>query len=165
MDNDQFSNLDSFLNQIGNVLLYLSDEYQDKAKGDGRKLHNLLSSKVLEAVFLKRTCFTKKPETLPVLLKIVGKPSHATNIVEAERPIAFGCLECILHALRLNHETENFGRYEFSLESLNSFMRLDSAASDAVNLLPKPDHPSQFGSLYGILNRCKTKMGSRLLER
>eukprot|EP01035_Chromulina_nebulosa_P027980 gene27980-36867_t len=44
-------------------------------------------------------------------------------------------------------------------------MRLNSSAADAINLLPKPDHPSQFGSLYGILNRCKTKMGSRLLER
>jgi DNA mismatch repair ATPase MutS len=44
-------------------------------------------------------------------------------------------------------------------------MRIDSAAAEAVNLLPKSDHPSQFGSIYGVLNRCKTKMGSRLLER
>jgi len=30
-------------------------------------------------------------------------------------------------------------------------MKVDSAAAEAVNLLPKSDHPSKFGSLYGVL--------------
>lgn len=165
VDNDQFSNLDSLLNQVGNVLVYLSDEFQDFTKGDGRKLHNLFESKSLEVIFLKKSCFSKKPETQGLLLKLVGNATHATNIVETERPVAFGCLECLMHALRLREDTDNFGRFSFHLDSLNNCMRLDTAAADAVNLLPKADHPSQFGSLFGILNRCKTKMGSRLLDR
>ena len=48
---------------------------------------------------------------------------------------------------------------------MEKYLRLDSAAIDAINLLPRADHPSEFGSIYGVLNRCKTKMGSRLLER
>ncbi len=43
-------------------------------------------------------------------------------------------------------------------------MRLDFAAANAINLFPKPDDPSPYASLFGILNRCKTKMGQRMLE-
>ena len=54
---------------------------------------------------------------------------------------------------------------ELKLGYLDTFMRLDSAAAEAVNLLPKAEHPSQYGSLFGVLNRCRTSMGSRLLDR
>jgi DNA mismatch repair protein MSH2 len=67
--------------------------------------------------------------------------------------------------LSLLDEEESLGGYSLSFGSLDSFMRLDSAAAEAVNLLPRPDHPSSYGSLFGILNRCKSKMGSRMLER
>ena len=67
--------------------------------------------------------------------------------------------------LKLNDASEEDGVYSLRLGSLNHFMRLDSAAVEAVNLLPRPDHPSPLGSIYGVLNRCKTKMGQRLLDR
>jgi DNA mismatch repair protein MSH2 len=88
-------------------------------------------------------------------------------VAETERPIGFGCIECLISVLSLSSSSgENrAGTYTVELASLESFMRLDSAAAEAVNLLPKADHPSQFGSLYGVLNRCKTKMGSRVLDR
>jgi len=57
------------------------------------------------------------------------------------------------------------GVVELKLGYLDAFMRLDSAAAEAVNLLLKADHPSQYGSLFGVLNRCRTSMGSRLLDR
>ena len=67
--------------------------------------------------------------------------------------------------LKLNDDDADFGTYSLRLGSLDTFMRLDSAAVEAVNLLPRADHPSPLGSIYGVLNRCKTKMGQRLLER
>jgi DNA mismatch repair protein MSH2 len=165
IDNDQYSNLDTLLNQVGNVVLYVSDEFQDTTRGDGRKLHNLFSSRSLDETFIKKSCFIVKPETSHLLSKLVGENTHSVNIAETERPLAFGCLECLMRALRLKEEVEFHGGFDFRLGSLSSYMRLDSAASNAVNLFSKPDDPSQFGSIYGILNRCKTKMGSRLLER
>lgn len=57
------------------------------------------------------------------------------------------------------------GTYSLSFGSLRAFMRLDSAAAAAINLFPRPDDPSPHGSLFGVLNRCRTKMGTRLLER
>jgi DNA mismatch repair protein MSH2 len=165
IDNEQYYNLDTLLNQVGNVVLYVSDEFQDVTKGEGRKLHNLFSSKSLDETHIKKSCFTVRPETSFLLSKLVGETTHSVNIAETERPLAFGCLECLMKALRLKDEIRYHGGFNFRLSSLNSFMRLDSAASDAVNLFPKPDHPSLFGSVFGVLNRCKTKMGSRLLER
>jgi DNA mismatch repair protein MSH2 len=79
--------------------------------------------------------------------------------------LGYSCIECLTHSLRLLDNDENFGKYELRLGSLEKYMRLDSTAAEAINLLPKSDHPSQFGSVYGVLNRCKTKMGSRLLDR
>ena len=72
---------------------------------------------------------------------------------------------CVISHLHLNDDDSDFGSYALRLGSLHAFMRLDSAAVEAVNLLPKADHPSPLGSIFGVLNRCKTKMGQRLLER
>ena len=99
------------------------------------------------------------------LVKLVGSATHLTNTCETEKPFAYACMNVIITSLKLMELDELHGMVDFSFGSLNTCMRLDSAAAEAVNLLPKPDHPSQFGSIYGVLNRCKTKMGSRLLDR
>jgi anthranilate/para-aminobenzoate synthase component II len=44
------------------------------------------------------------------------------------------------------------------LHSLDQYVKLDSAAADAVTLLPDPSFPHQHGSIYDILNKCKTKV-------
>jgi DNA mismatch repair ATPase MutS len=62
-------------------------------------------------------------------------------------------------------DDNEFGTHTLIFGNLNIFMKIDSKAADAVNLFPKADDPSTYGSIYGILNRCKTKMGQRLLER
>ena len=82
-----------------------------------------------------------------------------------ERPLGYQCFVCLNSYLKLNDLESAFGTYELRFGSLNTFMRLDSSAAEAVNLLPKADHPTQYGSIFGVLNRCKTKMGQRLLER
>lgn len=161
IDNAQFSNLDSLLVQMGNSVLYLSDEFEDQSKGDGKKLGNIVSGKEIQVQFIKKSLLHKKPDTSAKLIKLCGEVSHNLNVAEVEREQAFSCVEYILSKFGSSPS----GSFSIGLGSLSSFMRLDSAASEAVNLLPKPDHPSQFGSLFGILNRCKTKMGTRLLDR
>ncbi|KAJ1427714.1 muts domain V-domain-containing protein [Ochromonadaceae sp. CCMP2298] len=166
-DNDQFSNLDCFLNQVGKVVLYLSDEFDKKGRGDSRKVHAIATSRDLEIQFMNKVAFAKKSETASDLVRLVGRTSHTTNSMESEMPAALGCaglLVKVLGLLNIDREAEKMA-FDVSYGALDNCMRLDSAAAEAVNLLPKPDHPSAFGSLYGILNRCRTKLGSRLLER
>jgi DNA mismatch repair protein MSH2 len=50
---------------------------------------------------------------------------------------------------------------------LSQYMKLDASALKALNLMP---NPAELGgnknmSLYGLLNRCKTSQGQRLLGR
>jgi DNA mismatch repair ATPase MutS len=75
-------------------------------------------------------------------------------------------MECIWIVSKYREKVEN-GSPQLTVElgGIERYMKLDSPAADAVNLLPKPDHPSVFGSIYGVLNRCKTKLGSRTLDR
>lgn len=156
-DNDQFSQFDCFLNQIGSAVLFLPEDINDKAKGDNRKLFTIASAKDIEIQLQKKNNFLKKNDTtMTHLLRLIGnKTSHTTNSVETEMPVALGCLDCLIHSLKLLQHVENHENVTFQLSygSLNTCMRLDSAAAEAVNLLPKPDHPNQFGSLFGILNR------------
>lgn len=44
-------------------------------------------------------------------------------------------------------------------------MKLDASALAALNLLPAPNGAGgKYGSLFGLLNRCKTAQGTRLLR-
>ena len=185
LDNEQLSNLDSFLVQMGPCVLYVSDEHEDVHRGDGKKLHLLCESKDIEKVLVKRSLFAKKGGAAALAKLCVQDAlnkthSHAVNVAEAERPLGHSCIDVLVASLRLLDSSNNneeasgsssssggghLGHYELRLGALDAHMTLDSAAAEAVNLLPKPDHPSQFGSIYGVLNRCRTKMGSRLLDR
>jgi DNA mismatch repair protein MSH2 len=150
---------------MGSCILYISDDLEELNKGDGKKLNNLCEGRDVERVFTKKSIFLKKGETANSVSKLCGKQTHVTNVAETERPLGYSCIECLIHSLRLLDDEDNFGKYDLRLGSLDKFVRLDGAAAEAINLLPKADHPSQFGSVFGVLNRCKTKMGSRLLER
>jgi len=55
-------------------------------------------------------------------------------------------------------------RFSFSVVDLDQYMKLDNAASVALNLFPSPTDASKSMSLYGLLNRTQTKMGARLLD-
>ncbi len=166
IDNDQYTSLDAFLIQNGNAIIYMSEEYEDISKNEGRKIHNhVFYGKNNEIVYVKKNLYQKKEAMNENLVKLVGSATHLTNTCETEKPFAYACMNVIITSLKLMELDELHGMVDFSFGSLNTCMRLDSAAAEAVNLLPKPDHPSQFGSIYGVLNRCKTKMGSRLLDR
>lgn len=42
--------------------------------------------------------------------------------------------------------------------SLEQYVKLDSAAAEAVTLLPDPTFVGANASIYAVLNRCKTKV-------
>lgn len=170
-DNAQYSYFDAFLTQIGQAQLFIAEEAIDKLTAEGRKVSNLLEGERqwgLELTPLRKSCFSKNSDAaMATVMQLVGHiASHCTNTITSEMPVALACVDCLAQQLQLVAEvSDSTMLYEVSFGALDVYMRLDSAAADAVNLLPKADHPTQFGSLYGVLNRCRTKQGSRLLER
>ena len=166
LDNEHLSNLDSFLVQVGSCSLYVIDELRDAGKGLGKKFHNLLQNRDATVDFAKKSTHFRKGEVAGQLEKLTGgRRAHVLNVAETERPLGYACIDCLVQKLRLLLEDDDLGKYSLTLGDLNRYMKLDSAASEAVNLLPQPDHPNQYGSIFGVLNRCRTKLGPRTLER
>ncbi len=176
LDSEHFSNLDAFLLQHRELTLYLSDDLEDATKGLGKKIHSVLQGKedTIDICFVKKSVLTKKSDTASALTCLVGGHlTHEVNTAEMQSPLGYACIEGLLSSAKKSPrilsgsiiDDEYAGKFHFKIGSLSSVMRLDSAAAEAVNLLPRSDHPSKFGSIYGVLNRGATKMGARLLER
>ena len=91
----------------------------------------------------------------------------------AERPNAAGALAALMgeHGILGSAgdppPEEHAARYLLRLGDLGRYMRLDSAAADAVMLLRDASsaRASATSSLFGVLNHCRSKMGERMLEQ
>ena len=67
--------------------------------------------------------------------------------------------------LDLLADDSNCGGFKMREYALKNYMRLDTAVVRALNLHPEPnDSQNRSSSLFGLLNQCKTAMGSRLLN-
>lgn len=72
----------------------------------------------------------------------------------------------ILH--KLLSDSSNDQKYKINEYNLNNYLKLDSGAFTSLNLLPNRSDPMSFKrthSLYGVLNRCSTQQGQRLLTQ
>ena len=48
---------------------------------------------------------------------------------------------------------------------LSKYVRLDSACLKALNILPQIQETNKQQSVYGLLNKCRTPQGQRLLNQ
>ncbi|CAH8873547.1 unnamed protein product [Trichobilharzia szidati] len=78
---------------------------------------------------------------------------------------ALSCLSAIITFLDLKADDMNVNAFVLEKFSLENYVRLDSAASRALHLLPGPDDKNKFHSVYGTLNNCRTSQGQRLLAQ
>ncbi|OON20429.1 MutS domain V protein [Opisthorchis viverrini] len=70
-----------------------------------------------------------------------------------------------LRTFQLKADDSNAGVFSLEPFSLDNFVRLDSAATRALHLLPGPDDKNRYQSVYGVLNNCRTQQGQRLLAQ
>jgi DNA mismatch repair protein MSH2 len=76
-----------------------------------------------------------------------------------------GSAASLIKYLGLMSDPSNFGQYQLYQHDLSQYMKLDASALKALNLMPGPRDGSKNMSLYGLLNHCKTAIGSRLLSQ
>lgn len=89
------------------------------------------------------------------------------SAAEFELKQAMSALSALLVYLSLLADASHLGQFRIYRHDLSQYMKLDASAVKALNLMPSP---SELGgnknmSLYGLLNRCKTAQGQRLLAR
>ncbi|EGZ29796.1 hypothetical protein PHYSODRAFT_261139 [Phytophthora sojae] len=170
-DSSELANLESLLVQLAPSTCYLSAELeQSQAVGDSKKLHALLQTHEVACVYMKKQLFQDVSGVETNVARLLGASTMAEYKDVLASKLAAGSLACLIDALGVMADADAFGCYTLQEGNLSSAMQLDSAAVWSLNLLPEPSATTAGATRFGgsvleILNRGKTPMGRRLLER
>ncbi|OBA19992.1 DNA mismatch repair protein [Metschnikowia bicuspidata var. bicuspidata NRRL YB-4993] len=184
-DNDLFSNLELLLLQVNvkEVILPSSYNPEDQSTPDVIKLFQVLN-KVGGLVIgsVKQTYFSTKDidQDLSKIVVSENVESDVNNNVElilaskgissTEDSLSLSCCSSLIHYLNLlGDDTTSFtiGKYLVS-----EYMKIDSSTMKALNIFPTLQATEMVGaksksitSIFGLLNKCKTSAGTRLLSQ
>ncbi|KAF9476823.1 DNA mismatch repair protein [Pholiota conissans] len=173
IDNDLFSNLESLIIQLSVKEAIIPTGTASGTTDrdiDLNKLKAVLDRCGVVVTERKPSEFSVKnlAHDLPRLLKesAVSSSSDASaTIPQLSMSVASAALSALLLYLSLLNDPTSHGMYTIRTHDLSQFMKLDASALRALNLVgsgPKMGS-NQNTTLFGILNKCKTAQGSRLL--
>ncbi|KAK5942397.1 MSH2 protein [Knufia obscura] len=169
LDNDIFSNFESLLIQLGvKECLMVKDAKKEKEGAtkdpDLAKIRQIIDNCGIAVSERAMADFATKDieDDLARLLKGEGSTG---KLQATELKLAMGSANALVKYLGLMHEPSNFGQFQLYQHDLSQYMKLDAAALRALNLMPGPRDGSRTMSIFGLLNNCKTPIGSRLLAQ
>ncbi|KAG1721396.1 DNA mismatch repair protein MutS [Suillus paluster] len=172
VDNDLFSNLESLVIQLS-----VKEAIIPTGTASGTTDRDLDLSK-LKAVFercgvvvteRKPSEFTAKnvvDDVKKLTIDSETDSESAAPIPELSLPSAPSALAALISYLSLLSDPSNHGAYKLRTHDLARYMRLDASALRALNLIDAPGSAGSINknaTLLGLLNKCKTAQGTRLL--
>ena len=168
MDNEHLTALESFVIQMNDS----SSDSRFKVIFPGQIADGLLAEKLrdlLGAQAVDHQAILKKEYDSTNIVDTLGrvlKDNLSYKLEETGMALALGCLAAAVNHLQLLSS----GLKDFTLEkyTLSEYLRLDVAALAALNVFPQKNHEllsGSAGSLFGLLNQCKTSIGTRLLKK
>jgi DNA mismatch repair protein MSH2 len=163
LDNDLYSNFESLLIQLGVKECLIQTDKSEKDV-ELSKLKTIISS--CGIAISERSGGDFGIRDIEQDLARLLKDERATGTLpQTDLKLAMGSAAALIKYLGVLQDTSNFGQYQLYQHDLSQFMKLDASALKALNLMPGPRDGSKTMSLYGLLNHCKTPVGSRLLSQ
>lgn len=167
LDNDIYSNFESLLIQLGvKECLLVKEAAKDGKQKDPElaKLKQIADSCGIAISERPLQDFGTKDVEDDIARLLKGE-NAAGQLSIADQKLALGSANALIKYLGLMHDSSNFGQYQLYQHDLSQYMKLDAAALRALNLMPGPRDGSKTMSIFGLLNNCKTPIGSRLLAQ
>ncbi|KAK3173518.1 MutS-like protein [Lepraria neglecta] len=163
LDNDLYSNLESLLIQLGvkECLIQVDSQKKDAELAKIRAIADNCGIAVAERA--GGDFGTKDIEQ--DLSRLLRGELAAGTLPQTDLKLAMGSAAALIKYLGVLSDPSNFGQYQLYQHDLSQYMKLDAPALKALNLMPGPRDGSKNMSLYGLLNHCKTPVGSRLLAQ
>ena len=169
-DDEQLSNFECALLQLGAKECFVLDNTSTGAPDRRlKRAHTVLEKLGVPTTACKRVEFSRK-DIEQDLGTLLGSVIH--NLPELDQRYAMEALACIIKRLDLLQLAGSATHFHLRREDLARYVKLDYAAQRALNLVPGNSNSGSGNgngsgnmSLYGLLDRCKTAMGSRRLLR
>ncbi|MCJ1240481.1 MutS-like protein [Varicellaria rhodocarpa] len=163
LDNDLYSNFESMLIQLGVKECLITADSQRK-DAELAKLRSIADSCGVAISERSAGDFGTK-DIEQDLARLLKDDRAAGTIPQTDLKLAMGSAASLIRYLGVLSDPTNFGQYQLYQHDLSQYMKLDASALKALNLMPGPRDGSKSMSLYGLLNHCKTPVGSRLLAQ
>ena len=163
LDNDLYSNFESLLIQLGvkEILLQADIQKKDAELGKLRSIAENCGIAISERAL--GDFGTKDIEQ--DLTRLLRDERGAGTLPQTDLKLAMGSAAALIKYIGALSDPSNFGQYQLYQHDLSQYMKLDASALKALNLMPGPRDGSKNMSLFGLLNHCKTPVGSRLLSQ
>jgi len=164
LDNDLYSNFESLLIQLGAKECLVQIDKSEEKDPELAKLRQIIDNCGVALSERPGGEFGTK-DIEQDLARLLKDERSVSMLPQTELKLAMGSAAALINYLGVLQDPSNFGQYQLYQHDLSQFMRLDAAALKALNLMPGARDGSKTMSLYGLLNHCKTPVGSRLLAQ
>ncbi|KAK5710668.1 MSH2 protein [Elasticomyces elasticus] len=162
-DNDIYSNFESLLIQLG-VKECLIQSDGSKKDAELHKLRTIADNCGCAVSERPQSDFGSR-DIEQDLTRLLRDERAAGTLPQTDLKLAMSSGAALIKYLGVMSDPTNFGQYQLYQHDLSQYMKLDSSALKALNLMPGPKDGSKTMNLYGLLNHCKTPVGSRLLAQ
>jgi DNA mismatch repair protein MSH2 len=157
-DDDKFSNLRSVISQRGAKECVLPTAL--KSSTEGQRIQSMLADANIPVQFESKF---NSPNVEQDLKRLVGSIQQLFDLLDNK--YAVQSLGVLINYLDLLRDDSGFGRFKLRGFDLSQFVKLDTAAIEALNLFPQASDANKNMNLFGLLNKGKTAAGARLLKQ